>query len=103
MQRIQEVEQELTEEGFFIVGETGIIPVQDKPPTGPYSLGKKTPPHRTKEDFCKHCSGTGYYTSKVCEFCKGRGIPPRDGELITRLRLLWDGDQMQDQDFPKGF
>ena len=59
-----------------------------------WALPRKRRRHRTPEDDCRHCTGTGVCEECAptpCRVCKGSGLQPRDAALTSRLAALWDG------------
>jgi len=59
-----------------------------------WALPRKRRRHRTPEDDCRHCTGTGTCDEcapSACRICRGSGLQPRDDATTSRLTALWDG------------
>jgi hypothetical protein len=49
---------------------------------------------RSREDACRHCSGSGrceVCRPATCRVCRGTGLQPHDTTLVPRLTELWNG------------
>ena len=59
-----------------------------------WTLPRERRTHRSPEDDCRHCTGTGVCgdcDSPACRICRGTGLHPRDAAVVSRLTALWDG------------
>ncbi len=59
-----------------------------------WALPRKLRRCSTRENDCRHCSGSGDCAECApadCRVCRGTGLQPRDAGLVGRLGALWDG------------
>lgn len=59
-----------------------------------WSLPHRDERYRSPEDDCRHCGGSGacpQCAPGACRVCRGAGLQPHDGTVVSRLCALWDG------------